>query len=90
MYLTFQDYSKLNEWCNTYMKEDNAVVDFVVIATTTGCKVTAIVREDKNDFQLYADLYIGECNPFSLYNYNKFKEDMHLLIGQKVMESGLI
>lgn len=89
MYLTFQDYSKLNDWCNNYMKEDNTVEDFVVATTSTGCKVTAIVKEDKNDFQLYAYLYIGEYNPFTLYNYNKFKEDMHLLIGQKLMESRL-
>lgn len=88
MYLTFQDYSKLNEWLDKYQSEDKAVQDFIVTTTDTGCRVTVKYKED-NDFMQYADLYIGDYNPFSLYNYNKFKEDMDLIISQEIMKTNV-
>ena len=89
MYLTFQDYSKLNEWINKYITEDKRVQDARGKVTTTGCKVVVTVVDDNNGYTLYAGLYIGEFNPFDMYNYIKFKEDMHLIIGQVIMESRL-
>lgn len=86
MYLTFQDYSKLNEWLNKYQSENKAVLDLTVTSAVKWCRVHIIFKVEE-DFILHADLYIGDNNPFSLYNYNKFKEDMDLIISQKIMES---
>ena len=89
MYLTFKDYSLLNEWIDKYMEHHTEVTDMNVQVTTTGCTVVATFVEQKERFNLLAKLYIGECNPFRLYTYNKFCEDMNLIIGQKIMESRL-
>lgn len=89
MYLTFQDYSLLNEWIDKYMAQHSEVTDTIVEVTATGCKVIASVLEQKERFNLHAELYIGEYNPLRLYTYNKFCEDMTLIIGQKIMESRL-
>lgn len=87
MYLTFQDYSKLNDWLNKYQSENKAVLDLIVTCSVNWCRIHIIFKVEEEDFILHADLYIGDNNPFSLYNYNKFKEDMDLIISQKIMES---
>lgn len=86
MYLTFQDYSKLNDWLNKYQSEHKAVQDFSVTTTDTGCRVQVKFKEE-NNFILYACLYIGNYNPFSMYIYNKFEEDMDLIISQEIMKT---
>lgn len=87
MYLTFQDYSKLNEWCEAYKKYDNAIVDFTVKTSSNRTVVTATFVKSKERYYMRVELWFGECNPFEVYNYNKFKEDMELLIGQEIMKS---
>lgn len=86
MYITFQDYSKLNDWLNKYQSENKAVLDLIVTCSVEWCRIHIIFKVE-DDFILHADLYIGDINPFSMYNYNKFKEDMDLIISQKIMES---
>lgn len=88
MYLTFQDYSKLNEWLDKYQSEHKDVLDFKVTTSTTVCRVNVKFKEE-NNFILYADLYIGDHNPFIMYNYNKFKEDMDLIIIQEIMKNNV-
>lgn len=86
MYLTFQDYSKLNEWIEQFQKDHAEVEDVYVHTDKYTCRVTLRVIDDEDNFSHKTELIFGAYNMFETYNYNKFNEDLSLLIGQSFMK----
>lgn len=85
MYLTFQEYSRLNEWINKFQKDHAGVEDVYVYTDIRTCRVTVRVVDEIDKFSHRAELLFGEYNRFETYNYNKFDEDLSLIIKQSFM-----
>lgn len=86
MYLTFEDYSKLNDWIEAYQKNHPDIIDTTVKTDNNHC-IVAMNFVTNDQFTHRAELYFGTYNMFQTYNYNKFEEDMSLLIKQEIMRS---